>query len=118
MSSKLNVVTIVTTPKSEGINSLARTTVATSWTPNTNPWANTVTPPPRTARPRKPPPTSVGWNLPVVSKGFKFSPETQRSHSFRVSYRSKSDERIRRTHDRLGGQVRPNGPGDLSSKVV
>ena len=78
MRSKLNVVTIVTKPKSEGISSRAKTTVEINWTAKTTPWANTVAPAPRTARRRNPPSTLVSWNSPFASKGFKVFPDTQR----------------------------------------
>src|SRR5271157_1461642 len=69
-SRRLKVVTMVTTPKSAGVSSRARTTVAAICTANDTPWAKTITPAPRTAVRRSPSALAMGWKAPLESKGF------------------------------------------------
>src|SRR5687767_570813 len=70
MNSRLNVVTMATSPKSSGVRSRARMTVATICTTNPAPCDSTVTPAPRSASRRIPSPPAGGRKAPVSSKGF------------------------------------------------
>src|ERR1700687_3420285 len=75
VSSRLKVVTIAISPKSMGVRSRARTTVAMIWMANENPEEKTVTPALRTATRRNPPPSAAGRNAPLSSKGTNRSPD-------------------------------------------
>src|SRR5687767_4787595 len=70
MSSRLNVVTIATSPKSSGVSRRAMKTVATICTANPAPCESTVMPAPRSASLRMPSPPAGGRKAPVSSKGF------------------------------------------------
>src|SRR5688572_8726877 len=70
MNSKLNVVTIVSTPKSPGARIRASTTVPTIWTTKPNPCENTVTPAARTANLETLTPPEVEQKSPLRSNGF------------------------------------------------
>ena len=69
-NNKLNVVTMVTIPKSAGVSNRARITVAPICTKRDVPDAKTVAPAPRTAARRNPLPVAIEQNLPAASKGF------------------------------------------------
>src|SRR5438309_4148700 len=70
--SRLKVVTIVTTPKSAGVSSLARITVPPICRTSDTPAADIVAAAPRTARRRNSLPSETGRKAPLASNGIMF----------------------------------------------
>src|SRR5882724_2629178 len=93
---------MVTTPKSAGVNSRARVTVAMIWTASPTPWEARVTPALRTVRRRSVPSCATGRNLLFSSKGFNASPEV-----FRVG-----------TEGQLGPETEPGQHACQSSERI
>src|ERR1700722_18101574 len=71
-SRRLNVVTMVTTPKSPGVKIRARMTVLNTWAPSASAEAETVAAAPRTARRRNSWPPFPGSKAPLASNGIIF----------------------------------------------
>ena len=67
---RLNVVTIVTTPKSDGCSNLAKTTTDAIWTANVLVDPAIAAPAPRTADRRSSSPVAIGVKCTVGLKGF------------------------------------------------
>src|SRR5205814_10001857 len=105
-SSRLKVVTIVTSPKSTGARSRAKTTVEKIWIARPRPEENTVTPAPRIARLRNPFKSAKGRKLPRSSNGFKRPPLTMRDDNH-LAIRTQPNLRS----DRLPPREAPLKPG-------